>query len=253
MALGRRPPHQRRLPLPVLVGVGVGPRIEEQLDNLDVARAGCRHQGRLALRQGAVGVGAGVEQGLDHAGTPRHGRERQRPDAVAVAGVGDGARREEQPGRLDVAGVGGPVERGGAVGLGRVDIGPGIDEGAHARRVTGLDRIDERHVRGSGENRRRGRQQRCEGEGEQQSDPSHAVVSRDVLVHAAAEVSRGRRCPALPAGRIVAGTRSDWSDPESGSPSAAPIPSLATPTPRPALQDSSPPHNEGTVTRPRCG
>ena len=155
VALGRGP-HQCGLPLPVLMRVGVGAGVEQQLDCLDVAGPRRGHQRRLALHARRVRVGARVEQRRNHGGVAVDAGERERSDAVAVADVHTGARRQQEPGDLRILAIRSPVKGRRAVDFGRVHVDALFDQGADTRHITRLDRLDQRHIRRRGRHRQTG-------------------------------------------------------------------------------------------------
>ena len=137
-------PHQRRLSLAGFLGIDVRAAADERLHGVHVARPCRRHQHRLAFGQGRVGIGSGGEQLFDHRGVAVGRREMKRCDAVAVRDLRLRAGLEQRPGHLEIVELGGPMERGRAVGFSGVDVGVFREQGAGNRGVPALDRLDER-------------------------------------------------------------------------------------------------------------
>ena len=121
VAFGRRP-HERRLSAPRFLGVHIGAAREQHTHRIHLARARGRHQHGFAAGQHRVRVGAGIEKSRDDGGVAVHARERQRRHAIAVRGGGVRAGRQQPVHEIEIVVIGGPVQRGRAVRLGRVDV-----------------------------------------------------------------------------------------------------------------------------------
>ena len=97
--------------------------IEQHLNCVHVAGARCHHQGRLAMGQdGGVGVGAGFQEFFDHRSVAVLGGEEHGRGAIAIRCSGSGAGVNEEIGGFEIVPASGPVEGGGAVGLGSVYV-----------------------------------------------------------------------------------------------------------------------------------
>ena len=178
-------PVQRGLAAPAFPGAEVGAARQQQPQHVDVAGARRRHQHRLALRQGRVRVGAGGEERLDDRRAPAAGGEDEGRYAVAVGGFGVRSRPEQKLRRLDVAPVRRPVQRRRAVGLGGVDVGLALQQGADGVGVRRLRGVDQRQVPARGGRRRQAGDRRAdEYAGHEQNGmprPERSVLSAHFL------------------------------------------------------------------------
>jgi hypothetical protein len=144
-------PHQRRLPVLLVLAVHSGAARDERLDRRQRADARRRHQRGLTAGQRGVRIGAGLQQRLDHRAVAVGNGQRERSDAVAVRRLDIGAGAKEQFDALEIVPVGGPVQRRHPIDLRRVDVGAALQERADRRAVHLLHRVGQRRVgRGGG-------------------------------------------------------------------------------------------------------
>ena len=131
-AIERRREHQRRLAFGGVFRVDVRAVFHQRGDRLRVAGRRGNHQ-----RGGAVGrrrfrIGAGGQQRRHHRGMTALGREIQRRVAAqARRGAQVGAGVDQHLRQVGVAFHGGPMQGGGAVALGLVDVEPLLEQCAH--------------------------------------------------------------------------------------------------------------------------
>ena len=123
MRLPRRP-HQGRLLVPRLSGVGVGPVLEQRAHGTDIAGPRAGHERHFPRRPRDIGVGAGLEQEGHHAGGAVVASQREGGHAVVVDGVDDGPGVGQQAGQAQVVLVGRPVQRRGAIRLWGIHVDP---------------------------------------------------------------------------------------------------------------------------------
>jgi hypothetical protein len=140
------PPHQRRLIARALLGVRVGPVLEQRRHRVDLAGARRRHQRRLAVGVGSVRIGARRQEQLDQRRVAGAAGEEQRRDAVAVGCVGVRLRADERRCGVDVVEIRGPVQRRRPVRRRRVHLAAILDQLANRRRVAAANGVDERHA-----------------------------------------------------------------------------------------------------------
>ncbi len=163
VVLGRGP-HQRRLPLPLLLGVHARTCLEQQVDGRGVARPRREHQRRLALGPGGIGTGAALEQGIDDRDLPVRCGQQQRRHAVSVRRARLGPGPEQCVDEIRVARAHRPVQRRRAVHLRRVDVGALLDQRPHRRRIASPGRLHDPRVRRLGRGNGQ-RQQQCSKSG----------------------------------------------------------------------------------------
>ena len=149
----RTRPHQGRLPVPGLAGVDVGARARQHPHGGGPSGARRQHQRRLAGVEGLpriVRIDAGVQQPRDDRRIAVAGRQGQRRHAVVVGRVDVGPGPDQGRGGLRVVQVGGPVQGGGAVALRRVDVGFLREQGPYGRGFAAFRGVGERGPLGRG-------------------------------------------------------------------------------------------------------
>ena len=148
----RRRPHQRGLVFEQLAPVDVRAGVQEPPHRVDVPGAGAGHEDGLAGLDRRVGVGAGREQQLDQAGAAVAAGEGQRGDPQVVGGRGVSTGVRQPARRLQIVVIGGPVQRGRAIGLGRVHVDAvlrparRVQEGGDRGGLLMLDGVDQPQV-----------------------------------------------------------------------------------------------------------
>ena len=146
-------PHQRGLLVLVFLRVDVRAVSQQRLHRPGIARAGARHQRRLAVQQRCARVGAGREKPLDHRGAAVRARQMKRSDPEIVGDVRARASPDQQIGDREVVAMRRPMERGRAIALRRVHVDscrPPLQQGAHRFNISVLDGLDEPQIRGRG-------------------------------------------------------------------------------------------------------
>ncbi len=141
----RHGPHERRLPAcPGDVHVGA---FREKLRH-DAFRADARrhHQRGLAREQGEVGVGLGLEQAADDGFVGVRAGGPQRRGAEVVRHVHLGARANQLVHHPEVVAIARPVQRGGTIAFGRVDVGALLEEPRQLVVIDGLRCLAERRA-----------------------------------------------------------------------------------------------------------
>ena len=137
------------------------------LSGVDAAGARRGHDRRLVAGHAGVGVGPCVEQQFDDLGVAVGGGHPQRPNAVAVGRLGIGPGAHQHARHRGVFALHRPVERGRAVDGRRVDVdGLLPQQRADRLRVAlpgGIDQIDGRSTGGeAGPRQQNDRQQRVD-------------------------------------------------------------------------------------------
>ena len=103
-------PHERGLPMHVVLGVDLRSPIEQQCDRIHLAGAGRGHESGFAARIGAVRIHAGVQQLTDHGRAAVGGREGDGRDAVAVGGLHIRAGFDQRVNRLEIVVANRPMQ-----------------------------------------------------------------------------------------------------------------------------------------------
>ena len=135
-------PHQRRLRAHGVFRVDVGAPVEQQGDGLDLAGTGRGHQRGFAAGSRSVGIGAGVEQaGGGSPALPFIAARCDRRDSVSRRGLHVRAGFDQRTGSGEVVAPNGPVQRGGAIGLRRVDCLAIGRQGAESVLFSSHDRV----------------------------------------------------------------------------------------------------------------
>ena len=139
--------HQGRLPPGALADVHVGPVVEKGRDGLGVPRLRGEMQRRRPARRAGVRVGTGFQQRPHNrhpAAPPRDVQRRMATEASRRLKMSAGV--EQHLGQLAVAPHRRPMQRGHAVGPGRLHVGAPFEQGPHGRRVAAARRIRDRRV-----------------------------------------------------------------------------------------------------------
>ena len=139
-------PHQRRRLLHLLGGVDVDLVLEQHRDRGHLAGSRGGHQCRFAPGMRARRVGARLEQDGHHRGVAGTAGVEERGDAVAVGGVDVGTAGDQRPGDLAVTGVRGPEQRRRAVAGSHVRVHPLRQERADGRHIARLHSFRQRAV-----------------------------------------------------------------------------------------------------------
>ena len=87
-----------------------------------------------------------VDQRSDHRGAAVQTCQRQRSDAIVIGGVYVRTGGEQEVGGFQIVPMGGPMERGGSVALGGVDVGVLLEEGRDGFGVLGFYGVDQAEV-----------------------------------------------------------------------------------------------------------
>ena len=97
--------------------------VQQNFNGVDLPGSRGHHQSRVAgFRKRGIGVGSGLEERLDHCRVAVNAGEEQRRGSRTVRGRDLRARANQQVGGLQVVGLHGPMQRGRAVDLRRVDV-----------------------------------------------------------------------------------------------------------------------------------
>ncbi len=137
-------PHQRGLSARFVLGVNPGTGREQSFGDRQSAGPRRSHQRCLAAGKRRVGIGARLQQQVDDRGIAIGAGQGQRRDAVATGRVRVGAGFHQQLGHFAIVVIRGPVQRGHAIDLRRVHIGALLDQRPDRRTVHLLGRIGER-------------------------------------------------------------------------------------------------------------
>ena len=130
--------------------VDVGAAPDEGLDDGRVAGARGRHQGGQAARARGVGAGAGRQQAFDHRQAGVLGRPLQRGHAVVVGRVDVGPGPDQPVREIRVVPVRRPQQGRRPVGARRVHVDARVEQGVGRGRVPARDGVDEPEVLAGG-------------------------------------------------------------------------------------------------------
>ncbi len=136
-------PHQSRLTTPALAGVDVRVMCDEKLRGVYVIRAGNSHQRRLSMRIGRLHIGPGLQQQGQNGSVATLGSLRHRRRTVLIGGLDVGARFDQVRNQVCVAVVDRPMQRSGAIGHVRVNVGVLRQRGDSNLTMAGPDCVDE--------------------------------------------------------------------------------------------------------------
>ncbi len=117
-----RGPHQSRLPAPAFLGIHFRAMIQQRFDGLGVARASCGHQYRLAFRWNEFASAPAFNSASTIGALPLMQACESGRDAIAIGGVDVRSRRQQRFHGLLIVPIRGPQQRGGAIGLRRIDV-----------------------------------------------------------------------------------------------------------------------------------
>ncbi len=116
-------PHQSRGSAQLVLGVHVGVIIQKQFEGVQIARARYQHQRSFAFRAELIGIGAGLQQLPDHRRASMQGRQIQRRGAFTIPELDVRPSRDQHIRHFQIVAIHGPLDRCGAVGLRRIDVG----------------------------------------------------------------------------------------------------------------------------------
>jgi hypothetical protein len=131
----------------------LAPLAQQGPGGVHAAGAGHDHQRRLTVAVRRLDIGAGLQELLDHVRVAGDGRFRHGRCAVVVLRVHLRAGPDEALREIEIVLMDRPVERGRAIGFGRIHIDAPADQGDCRGSVSRFDRVHER---------RGGNEQECE-------------------------------------------------------------------------------------------